>query len=361
MNENMRKFRNAVGGYHKDDVNRYIQEADRKAQEQLAEKEDAIAHLTSERDEMQCEIDRLHTARTDAEEKLAQALADAKGAEERRNAEKQAYENAIAQEKANFENALAAEKTASATAIASEQAHLAEKQLQFENAIAAEKEKYEQALADEKAKFEQTLADEKAKHEQALADEKAEFEQTLSQMQAQHEQEIERLKVSFVEDESSAGYKIQMYDRISSQIGDILLGANRDADELLAKAREEAERIRTETNAGLEKDRAECQAEMTKLRQETRAVASDTQKRLSDTATSLLSDISGEMRVNMESCLKELTTCITEVEYDTATLLQTFEKRYQDMNDRIQYFQSCMQEHIEARLAELMDTEETDD
>lgn len=339
MNENMRRFRNAVGGYHKDDVNRYIQEADRKAQEQLAEKEDAITHLTSERDEMQCEIDRLHTARTDAEEKLAQALADAKGAEERRNAEKQAYENAIAQEKANFENALAAEKTASATAIASEQAHLAEKQLQFENAIAAEKEKYEQALADEKAKF----------------------EQTLSQMQAQHEQEIERLKVSFVEDESSAGYKIQMYDRISSQIGDILLGANRDADELLAKAREEAERIRTETNAGLEKDRAECQAEMTKLRQETRAVASDTQKRLSDTATSLLSDISGEMRVNMESCLKELTTCITEVEYDTATLLQTFEKRYQDMNDRIQYFQSCMQEHIEARLAELMDTEETDD
>ena len=44
---------------------------------------------------------------------------------------------------------------------------------------------------------------------------------------------------------------------------------------------------------------------------------------------------------------------MSEVEYDTETILQTMQKRCGEMNDRIQYFQSCVQESIATKLTAL--------
>ncbi|MBQ8402143.1 MAG: hypothetical protein IJX14_09465, partial [Clostridia bacterium] len=147
--------------------------------------------------------------------------------------------------------------------------------------------------------------------------------------------------------------KIRMYDRISGQIGDILLGANRNADDILNSAKEDADKMRTETAEELEKNRTDLQAELTKIRQETEEEAIYIRERLSETAETLLAGISAEMHTNIENCLKELATCMTEVEYDTETMLQTMQNRYREMNDRIQYYQGCVQEHVAKQLADM--------
>ena len=130
--------------------------------------------------------------------------------------------------------------------------------------------------------------------------------------------------------------------QISGQIGDILLGANRNADEILEKAQAEAEKLRSETAV-----------EITQLKEATRQETDLLRNRFSETAQTMLADISGELHSNMENCIKELSTCMAEVEYDTDTILQTLQKRCVEMNDRIQYFQSCVQESISAKLTAL--------
>ncbi len=325
MSENTKKFRNAMGGYNKEDVNAFIQETDlanREKQDALQKELDILTTeqgtWLAEKEQLQAEMAKLQTAVEEQQQQLETQ------AETIRCLQQQV------EEKETILEANMAEKAKLAEQVEQQAKTIPELQGKLATAEAA-----------------------CAEAEKALAATKAEAETALTAEKERAAKEIDRIKAAYLEEEDGAGYKIRMYDRISGQIGDILLGANRDADDILCSAKEEAERLRTETADTLAQERSAVQAELEQLQADTKAEAMCVRKKLSETAGTLLADISGEMHLNIENCLKELSTCMTEVESDTETLFQTMQRRYQEMNERIQYYQSCMQEHIDARLTEM--------
>ncbi len=343
MNDTIKKFRSAVGGYNKEDVNTYIKEMDlthleaqNTLEKQIAELTAQQATLSTERNTLVTERDTLVGEKDELQRQLEQQAAQLTTFEE---------DNKILQQKiAALSAQMAAQEKAHSDAIHALQTEKA----QAEEVTAALQETLQQTKK-QLTEQQDLLAQQKKEADEQIAD----LHTALEKEKAKAAEEIERFKAAFNENEDSVGYKIRMYDRISGQVGDILLGANRDADDILNDAKKEAEQLRSVTEVEMEQKRSAVQAELDQLQAETKAEAVCIRKKLSETAETLLADISGEMHLNIENCLKELATCMTEVESDTETLLQTTQRRYQEMNERIQYYQSCMQEHLETRLTEM--------
>ena len=87
-----------------------------------------------------------------------------------------------------------------------------------------------------------------------------------------------------------------------------------------------------------------------RTRAETEEEAAYIRDRLSDTAGQLLTEISGDLHDNVGSCLREVDTCIAEMQSDMETVLNTIEARYREMNDRILYFQNCVTDTVADKL-----------
>lgn len=329
MNEMGKKFRNAVGGYNKEDVNTYIREMDQAYQERQDIVAKELADLRIQQDALMEEKNALETDRKALQEQIQQQTTQLAAMEETRSSLQEQL-NTLRTEKEDQEKN---------HADAVQQLHEAKTQL----------EETVSQLTQTKEQLQSQLIAQGAEADKKIAA----LETALTNEKTRAAEEIEQFKAAFNEDEEGAGYKIRMYDRISGQIGDILLGANRDADDILNRAKEEAEQMRTETADALTKERSAVQAELEQLQADTKAEAMCVRKKLSETVGTMLADISGEMHLNIENCLKELSTCMTEVESDTETLFQTMQRRYQEMNERIQYYQSYMQEHIDAHLIEM--------
>ncbi len=154
-------------------------------------------------------------------------------------------------------------------------------------------------------------------------------------------------------DHSSPAYKLEMYDKISSQLGDIIINANRNADDIVSSAREEAEKLRLDTELECAKKRADCENETALLRAETAAETAQIRERLSGAATSLLDAIQDDMHTNIESCIREMNDCISDMQYELQSLLSKLSNRSDEMNDRIGYYQGCISEEIEKKLGGL--------
>ncbi|MBR5446111.1 MAG: hypothetical protein IKV57_08305 [Clostridia bacterium] len=340
MDAKTKKFRNAVGGYNKEDVNGFIKEMDLQNSAALAEKDAALQKAAESEAALQQELGSLRENHAALSDTLAAAQTEADGLK-RELTEKDAVIEDLqkrlgilrSQTEAQTE---AMERLRKEKEIAEKTA--ADKQEQFDG----EKSTLEGKLQESAAALEKLRSDMECRIQ--------ELEAALSAAKVRAEEEIERFRTAFTEEEDSTGYKIRMYDKISGQVGDILLDANRNADEILGSAREEAEKLRTETAEEMQKDRTELQAELMRMREENQKEAQSIRDRLSATAETLLSDISGELHVNIDNCIKELAICMTEVEYDAETMLQSMQKRCQEMNDRIHYYQGCVQESIDAKL-----------
>lgn len=334
-----KKFRNAMGGYNKEDVNAYIKETDLQNSAAQEELKNQIADIRAEADALQLAKEQWET-REKEYTSAVQALQEQSADKDRQIADK---EEAL-QDLQKRMHILQAQTESQNTVIEK----LREEKGQTEEEVTALKESLR--LSEAKAEtLEQKLAEMQTQMEAAAA----EMQHALEAEKMRAEEEIVRFKAAFTEDENSTGYKIRMYDKISGQIGDILLGANRNADDILNTAKEDADRMRSETAEELEKNRSDLQSEIFRIRQETEQEAISIRERLAEMAETMLSGISEEMHANIENCLKELATCMTEVEYDTETMLQTMQKRYREMNDRIQYYQSCVQDHVEKQLREM--------
>ena len=334
-----KKFRNAMGGYNKEDVNAYIKETDLQNSAAQEELKNQIAVLHAEADALQLAKEQWET-REKEYTSAVQALQEQSADKDRQMADK---EEAL-QDLQKRMHILQAQTESQNTVIEK----LREEKDSLEEKTTALRESLEVSEA-RAAVLEQKLAEMQEQMESSAA----EMAKALEAEKVRAEAEIAQFKAAFTEDEESTGYKIQMYDRISGQIGDILLGANRNADDILNTAKEDADRMRSETAEELEKNRSDLQSEIFRIRQETEQEAISIRERLAETAETMLSGISEEMHANIENCLKELATCMTEVEYDTETMLQTMQKRYREMNDRIQYYQSCVQEHVDKHLRDM--------
>ena len=122
--------------------------------------------------------------------------------------------------------------------------------------------------------------------------------------------------------------KLEKYDRISAQIGDIMISANTSADAIVAAANEHATRIVSET----EKE------------------ADYIRTRLSKAADEMLSQISSELHTSTDSCLCELMTALREMRDNTAAMINDFEKRSKELSVKVEYYQSTLSESVNETL-----------
>ena len=121
------------------------------------------------------------------------------------------------------------------------------------------------------------------------------------------------------------------YDQISAQIGDILINANSSADRIVAAANAEATRIMTET-----------EDEATYIR-----------ARLSDAADHMLTHISTELHDSTDHCMSELLTALRDMRDSTGSLLAEFEKRNQELKNKVAYYQNTVNDTIHKALTEM--------
>ncbi len=145
--------------------------------------------------------------------------------------------------------------------------------------------------------------------------------------------ENERLTARIAELENTAEEedKSQKYDRISAQIGDIMISANTSADAIVAAANDHAAKIISDTENE----------------------AHSIRTRLSQAADTMLTHISGEMRTSADGCVCEMITALTEMRDSTALLIQDFEKRNRDLSVKVEYYQAMLSEAISKTLHEL--------
>lgn len=302
-NETQKTFRNAIGGFNREDVTNYIKESDMKHAERVAELEARIAELENHLSESEEKCGVLEESLDEAKSEQDK-LTDELSFERAKNAELEGRLNFVAEETESF-----------------------------------------------KAKHDEEVRELTEKNESAMRS-LAEAEERVGELTRL----LDEANAKSVEpeydpnDRSSPAYKLEMYDKISSQLGDILINANRNADDILTAAREEAEKIRLDTDAECEKKRLECEAEIAAVRAETSAEAASIRKRLSGATSSLLEAIKSDMHSNIESCINEMNDCISDMQYDMQSLLSKISVRSDEMNDRLDYYSGCISEGVEKKL-----------
>ena len=393
MNEaNGKRFRSKFGGFNRDDVNNYIMETDlRHAEEIEALKKDAeaaaaeTAQIRERTLSLESELEGLREAAAESgrrAQELDAELASLRAELGNRDAAL-GEKNALLEEK----NALLAEKEAALAAKSGEFDDAKaewDKELKFSRGEANAKgeeivrligeiDALKAKLAEAEDAAGRTCAAEEeagqlrqkfAQKDKEVADVKTYVLDQLEQLKAAKQREIDAAYASVeteverrlqetrgsVNDKGSDAYKLSMYDKISSQLGDILINANRGADELLTEAKTEAEKLRTEAALDCEQKRRDCDADVTRIRAETEAEASYIRDRISQTASELLSAVSSDLHGSVENCIRELTTCIKDMEYEIKTLLTKLGGRSDEMDGLIAYYQNCVTEGIEEKL-----------
>ena len=362
-----KNFRSALGGYNKEDVNQFIKETDLAFSAKEQDWNQKLAALEEE-------LNSLNAIKASLEEEL-NAVREKHNADlQKLEAQKAEMEDmqkhiAIYKEQADAQNVMIdnlKKETADARdklAAAEAQAAAVQEQLDAEKAKSADSEQALASLTDSMNAYKQKWHAEveestKLKELCAGAESKiqamqADLENAVSEERTRADEEIRSMKENIAAESESSAYKMEMYDKISAQIGDILLNANRNADEILSAAKEDAEKIRTDAAMEAEMLRNDTHTEVTRIRSETEEEANYIRERLSDTANQLLSQISSDLHVNIDNCIKEVNTCIHEMQYDTEHMLSVLKSRYREMNERIQYYQNCVTDSVTLKLQEM--------
>ena len=332
-------FRTQMGGFNKEDVNSYIKETDLRHSEELL-------GLKSRISELEAEVSTLNEKCSALKEGNALLLE-----------EKKSFETSVseAEATASAAQALIAEKDAVIADISKKLDFYkteSEAQINVMNNLKAENKR----LAAE-AEAAQSNAgaglDEEISRLTALIAEKdgviAALGNELDGVKAENLALTESAKaqddLGDVSDHTSDAYKLDMYNRISSQLGDIIINANRNADDIVSAAKADADKII-----------AEAQLECDRRLEESTAEASYTRERIAEISSNILSSVSGELHGNIENCMKEITTCIDDMQYEIKTLMTKLSARSSEMNDKVAFYQNTASESVDQKLTQ-MDTE----
>lgn len=158
-----------------------------------------------------------------------------------------------------------------------------------------------------------------------LKEENAALKESLAAVQR------EAARLAALEAASSEDDKSQKYDRISAQIGDIMISANTSADAIVAAANDHAAKIISDTESEALRTRA----------------------RLSEAADEMLAKISSELHSSAESCAFEVTNALCDMRDSTAAMVADFEKRSRDLSMKVEYYQTTLTDAVNAALHEL--------
>ena len=108
--------------------------------------------------------------------------------------------------------------------------------------------------------------------------------------------------------------------------------------------------MRSDVGIECEKKREDCDAAVAKIKAETEEEAAYIRDHLSQTASALLSSVSADLHGSVDNCVRELSTCITDMEYEIKTMLTKLASRNDEMNGLISYYQNSVEEGIRAKL-----------
>ncbi|MBQ7599094.1 MAG: hypothetical protein IJU57_00275 [Clostridia bacterium] len=189
------------------------------------------------------------------------------------------------------------------------------------------------------APAEETPAEE-APAEETPAEE-ASAEEAPAEEAATREMPAEEEKAEDHEDHDSKEYKQMMYDKISSQIGDILIKANRNADEIVSAAKDEAKRITDEIAEESAKNRE-------KAKSEAEALVNRMHEITSDAADTLKSGI----HADAENCINELNMFVDNMKFELQALISKISGGRDEMNEKLSFFRRNSAEEIEKKLNE---------
>ncbi|MBQ4590835.1 MAG: hypothetical protein IJB20_02275 [Clostridia bacterium] len=363
--ESVKMFRSALGGFNRDDVTNYIKETDQKHADVLAEltarleeAERKCGELSAQAEEAQSENEALQLRLTEMTEQRDEARRAADQAEQVCGDLREALRCAeadyreVTEASAAKEAAWNAEKESMSAELAEIHAAAERDRQDFDRQLAEKNEYLTQFMQNCSG-----LTEERDSLTASLAEANVKITELTEKLQAAEEILAAQPEEPEYDpnDHSSPAYKLEMYDKISAQLGDILINANRNADDILSAAREEAEKLRIDMEIECDQKRAECESEAAQIRAETAEEAAYIRERLSANAASLLSTVSADLHVNIESCIREMNDCITDMQYEMQALLAKMSSRSGEMNDRISYYQSCVSEGIEKKISELDD------
>ncbi len=306
MAENGKMFRTSISGYNKDDVNRYILDMDRKNREKTEELTKKADDLLKTNEELTAKVDLLEQNNTDSAEQL-------RALEEELNRLKE-------------ENKAQAESIEEIT----KRYEFCRIQTEAQNEALA-KAKEEKTALNEKI---ETLTEESRAKDAQIKANAEKYAADIETLRSAYDNEIKQVKDSAKVDESVA-YKLDMYDRISSQIGDILINANRNSDEIISSARTEAEKLLTHAKT----EAAESSARM--------------QDGIRSCADRAMDEMKDEFTSNMTNCVKEIQTCITDIQYETNALLSFLNRKQTEMNERIEFYHGNLSDTIGGKLQEM--------
>ena len=166
----------------------------------------------------------------------------------------------------------------------------------------------------------QTAREDAASTDERLRAAEAEIEALRGQLEAIPES-------AFHEDPSdpdSESRKAELYDKISSQVGDIMINASRNAEEIIRRAEETAEKMISEGENKI----------------------SASKEHMRDVMRTVISNLNGDMRTSTEACIREFRDYVEAITSSSKVLVADLEKKYSEMNQRIAYYQSTLEENV---------------
>lgn len=124
-------------------------------------------------------------------------------------------------------------------------------------------------------------------------------------------------------------------------------------DEIVESAKKTAQRIIVLAERECEEKRAECDAAVRRLRAEAEEQSAFIRSRLAQTAGSFLTNISSDLSESIESCIREINACVTDMGSEIKMLLSKMERRSDEMSDRISYYQGYLADGIDETLTKI--------
>lgn len=306
MADNGKMFRTSISGFNKDDVNRYILEMDRKNKEKTDKLTKDLEDMTQNNRQLSETIAEMENANAQQNSKLAELEAEIARLQEENKA--QAESLADITKRHDFYRIQTEAQNEALTKAKEERTALTERV---------------DALTEESRTKDAQI---KANAEKYAAD--------IETLRSAYENEIKQIKDAAKVDDGVA-YKLDMYDRISSQIGDILINANRNSDEIITAAKNEAEKLISQTNANAEESAK-------KMRDGIKSCAENT-----------MDELKNEFSSNVSSCVREIQTCITDIQYETNALLSFLNQKQNEMNERIDFYHNNISESVEGKVNSL--------
>lgn len=182
-----------------------------------------------------------------------------------------------------------------------------------------------------------------------VKDEKAALESRNTELMS----EIGALRAKLDKLESKkadASSPISTLEKVRSRLS---AGKSGTSDEMIRSARDTAQRIISAAERECEAKRAECDAAVARIRTQTEGQAEFIRTKLAQTAGSFLSNVGNDLTESIESCIREINSCLSDMESEIKTLLSKMESRSGEMNDRIAYYKGYLSEGIESTISKI--------